>query len=537
MDKGKVKVLITEGMEEEGLRIFEEQGEGLFEVDVYNKISQEELLKIIEKYDCIVVRSGTKVTAEVIEKGKNLKVIARAGVGLDNIDLQSATNRGIVVINAPTGNTISTAEHTMALMLALARKIPWAHNSVQEGKWERKKFQGVELFNKTLGIIGLGKIGMEVAKRALGFGMKVIAYDPFVSEEKARMIGVQLVDKLDDLYKQADIITVHVPLNEKTKNLITKREISKMKDGVMLINCARGGIINEEDLAEALKSGKVAGAAVDVYSQEPPPPDHPLLHLPNCITVPHLGASTEEAQKNVAIETAQAIVEFFKNGVIMNAVNVPPVDKATLERLKGYLNLGEKLGSFVAQIIENEVDQISILYAGKVAEENVSIITRAIIKGFLENISEEQVTYVNSPIILSSRGIKLIESKEEIEESSFNNLISIRVKEKGKLKPTEVWGVVYDGGGKIVKYQNYFFELDPEGIILMVKNKDKPGVIGYIGTVLGNHNINIAELKLAREKKGENAIMFITVDVKPMRFVIEKLLENELIEDVKIIEL
>ncbi len=532
-DGEKIKVLISDPLSEKGLEILKK--ENFIEIVEKTKMTEDELCEEIKGKDAIIIRSGTKVTRKVIECADELKVIARAGVGLDNVDIEAATEKGIVVMNAPAGNTISTAEHTFALILSLARKIPWAYNSLQSGEWKRSKFKGVELFRKTLGIIGLGRIGTEVAKRAKAFGMTVIAYDPFTSEERASSLGIELVD-LDEIYENSDFITVHVPLNENTKGMIGEREIKKMKDGVRIINAARGGIVDEEALAKALEEGKVAGAAVDVYSSEPPSEDNPLLKAPNCLTTPHLGASTSEAQENVAVETAEAIVDFFKNGIIRNSVNIPSIDVDSLENLRGFVELSERMGKIIAQLVEEPVEEVNIVYSGGVASEDTKILTRSFIKGFLEPSMGEGVNYVNAPVLLDSKGIKISETFEKVSSSEFSDLIKAIVKTDGR--EYELWGTVYNKyDPKIVRFGPYFFEVDPEGIMLIVQNRDKPGVVGAIGTILGKRGVNIASMKLAREKKGEKALMLFTIDSEISDDVKREILDLNDVIDLKVLKI
>ncbi len=528
-----VKILCADGFSKAGLNIlsFYEN----ISVKVYEKMSRDELLDVIGDYDVLIVRSATKVDREIIEKGKKLKIIARAGVGLDTINVDYATQKGIIVMNSPTGNVISTAEHAIALMFSLARKIPWAHISTSRGEWDRKSFRGVELFRKKIGIIGLGKIGTEVAKRCVALGMEVMGYDPYITEERAQMLNIKLAS-LEEIYKEADFITFHVPLTEHTKNMVTKKEIEMMKPSVRIINCARGGIINEQDLADALNSGRIAGAAIDVFSKEPPV-DNPLIGAKNCIVVPHLGASTEEAQENVSIEIAESIVKFFKDNIIINSVNMPSVSIQKYKELQPFISMGEKVGAFIAQISESPYLNISISYSGTVVEEPTHIITRAVAKGFLSKIYEKDtVNFVNALIKLEELGIKIIESKEEDHFSIFSNLVKISVVSKNS--KTEVWFSIYPNNeGKIVRIDNYYMELDLSDLMVFIKNYDKPGIVGYVGTILGDNNINIAEMKLSRERKGDKAMTVISVDSLPLPKVIDKIKQNKDIIDVKVISI
>jgi D-3-phosphoglycerate dehydrogenase len=532
--KSKVNVLCADGFSKAGLEIF-----SFYEnisVKLNEKTTREELLNEVGNYDVLIVRSGTKVDKDVIDRGKNLKIIARAGVGLDTIDVDYATEKGIIVMNSPTGNIVSTAEHTLAMIFSLARKIPFAHLSMVQGNWDRKSFRGVELFKKKIGVIGLGKIGSEVAKKCMLLGMEVMGYDPFISEEKANSLGIR-VASLEEIFKEADFITVHVPLTDSTKNLITKKEIEMMKNTVRIINCARGGIINEQDLADALNSGRIAGAAVDVYSKEPPDSSHPLLNAKNCVLTPHLGASTEEAQENVSIEIAESIVKFFKDNIIVNAVNMPSVSIQKFKELKPYIDMGEKVGTILSQLSDGGVIQLLVSYVGNIINEPFEIITRAIAKGFLKNIvGEDIVNYVNSLLYLESQGIKLLETKEEDNFSVFSNIIKVGFVSKSKKE--EIWYTVYPySEAKIVKIDNYYLELDPSDYMVFLRNYDKPGVVGFIGNILGEAGINIGEMKVTRAKRGEKALTIITVDNSPSQEVIDKMNSNPDISEVRFIKL
>ncbi|MCX7918656.1 MAG: phosphoglycerate dehydrogenase [bacterium] len=501
-----MKILVSDPLSEKGLEIL--KSEPGIEVDVKPKMSKEELLACIGNYDALVVRSETKVTKEVIEAGKNLKLIGRAGVGLDNVDVEAASKRGIIVMNTPGGNTISTAEQTMALLLSLSRNIPQAVASLKAKKWDRKKYTGVEVNGKTLGILGLGRIGAEVAKRAQAFGMKVIANDPFIAPERAQQLGVELVKK-SDLIKRADYITVHTPLTAETKSLIGPEEFEYMKDGVRIINCARGGIIDEKALYENLKSGKVAGAALDVYEEEPPF-NSPLLELENCITTPHLGASTEEAQVNVAIEIAQQVIDALKGRTVRNAINVPAIEPEVLALVQPYLTLGEKLGSLQAQLTEGRIQELRVHFGGEVCKCNVSPITTAVLKGMLDPILNETVNYVNAPFLAKERGIKVIESKSS-EAEDFATLVAVTVKTESK-ESTVVGTLFGKNDPRIVRFDGFHVEMVPFGYIVIITNEDMPGVLGSVGVMLGKHNINIAGLTLGRKEKGGLAFTGLNVD-------------------------
>ena len=502
-----MKILVTDSLAPEGLEVFK-NAEG-FEVDVKLGLKPDELKKICPAYDGWVIRSGTKITADLIEAAKNLKVIGRAGVGYENIDADTATKKGIVVMNTPGGNNVTTGEHTIALMMALARHIPQAVASLKGGKWDRNKFVGVEMCNKTIGVIGLGNVGRIVAERAAALRMKVIGFDPFIAAENIARMGVQ-PGTLDDIFTRSDFITVHVPLTPDTQGLINKAAFAKMKRGVRIINCARGGIVDEVDLAEAIKHGKVAGAALDVYVDEPPPPQHPLLNLDQVITTPHLGASTDEAQLNVAIAVAEQMVDFLAKGVVRYAVNVPSVSPELLQVLRPYLTLGEKLGSLHAQMAAALPEEVQVEYRGDVTQYNVAPLTLAVLKGLLSPVMEFAVNYVNAPILARERGMKIVESKGE-EATDFASSIIVRAKD-GK-ETLEVEGAIFAAKHpRIVRVNSFYLEAVPEGYILVLQNKDVPGVVGAVGTILGNHGLNIAGMELGRSEKGGNAISFTHVD-------------------------
>jgi D-3-phosphoglycerate dehydrogenase len=525
-----LKVLISDNISPKCIEILKKTG---LKVDVKTGMKTEELKACIGDYDGLIIRSATKVTSEIIDAAINLKVIGRAGSGLDNVNSTAATKKGIVVMNTPGGNTITTAEHTISLMLSLARKIPQATMSMKAGKWEKKKFMGVELFNKTLGIIGIGNIGSQVAKRAQGLAMNVIAYDPFLSEDKAKAMGVEKVD-LQDVFSRSDFITIHTPLTPETKNIINKETINMMKNSVRIINCARGGIINEKDLYDAVIDGKVAGAALDVFEKEPPE-NNPLLTLDNVIATPHLGASTKEAQENVAIAVAEQVVDYLINNTIRNAVNFPPIPPDQLARLQPYITLAEKLGGFAAQIFEGGVTEISIEYRGEASEINTAPITIAAIKGFLSPILEETVNFINAPIIAKERDIEVKETKST-DAGDYQSMVVIRLKAKNK--ESYLAGTLFSKKDpRIVAIDNFKVEIVPYGELLFIYNNDKPGVIGNIGTLLSKNNINIARMHFGRETLGGRAISVVTIDTPATPQIIEKIKRLPNILSVKYITL
>lgn len=526
-----MKVLVSDSISPKGVEILKKAG---LEVDLKTGMKPDELKACIGDYHGLVIRSATKVTADIIEAATNLRVVGRAGSGLDNVDKAAATKKGIVVMNTPGGNTITTAEHTIALMFALARQLPQATASMKGGKWEKKRFMGVELFNKTLGIIGLGNIGSQVAKKAQGLEMVVIAYDPFLSEDRARAMGIEKVE-LVELFRRSDFITIHTPLTPETKNLISKETIKMMKDSVRIINCARGGIVNEADLYEAISSGKVAGAALDVFEKEPVESDNPLLGLDNVVCTPHLGAATTEAQENVAIAVAEQIADYLVYGTIRNAVNFPSIPVDQVARLQPYLNLSERLGGFAAQIFEGGITEVTIEYMGDASELNTAPVTIAALKGLLTPILEETVNFVNAPLIAKERGIEVRETRSA-EAGDYQSMLAIRIKAKDR--ETYLAGTLFSKKDpRIVKIDGFSVEIVPEGNMLFIHNNDKPGVIGNIGSLLGKNNINIARMHFGRETAGGRAISVVSIDTPPAPAVLEAVKGLPNILSVKLITL
>lgn len=495
--------------------------------------SQEELIEKIKDVDALIVRSATKVTREVIEAAKNLKLIGRAGVGVDNIDLQAATEHGIIVVNAPDGNTNSAAEHTIAMMTSLARHIPQAYLSLKNGKWDRKTYVGVELKNKTLGVIGLGRIGTEVAFRAKGQRMNIMAYDPFLTEERAKELGVTKAT-VDEICQQADFITVHTPLLPETKNLINKEKFALMKPGVRIINCARGGIINEDDLYDAIVEGKVAGAALDVFVEEPAT-DHKLLTLPQVIATPHLGASTVEAQESVAVDVSNDIIKYFKTGTVTNPVNMPSIPKELLAEVEPFFELAEKLGAFLSQVTTEPLKEINLFYAGEIANYDVRPLTANTLKGYLKKTHGENVNDVNARYLTERVGVKINENKTTTAKG-FTNLITVEVITENETH--SIAGTLLNGlGARIVKVENFVVDVIPEGHLLYIKNIDKPGAIGRVATKLAEKDVNIATMQVGRKQVGGAAVMILSIDneVTPEDLVYVEQLEN--IDEVKAITL
>jgi len=503
------KVLITDPLSEFGIQQLLDASD----VEVVRKtnLSPSDLLEIIGDYDALLVRSQTQVTADVFAAGKKLKAVGRAGVGVDNIDINAATQAGVPVINAPDGNTISTAEHSFAMLMAVARNIPQAHKKLADGTWDRKSFQGVELNKKVLGIIGMGRIGSEVAKRAKAFGMTVMGYDPFMTEERAQKMGVTNAT-VDEICRQADFITVHTPLTKETRHIISSREFDKMKDGVRLINCARGGIIDEKALYEAITTGKVAGVALDVYEEEPPV-DNPLIGLPQVVHTPHLGASTVEAQENVAVDVSEEILKVLRGQPFKNAVNLPSIPADVMEKVQPYFTLGEKLGHFLAQVTVGSVSEIEIKYSGELTDVDTAPLTRTVLKGVLSFRLGEGVNYVNAPLLAKVRDITVTERKAA-QNRGFTNLLTVSLKTSQETRT--VAGTRLNGyGARIVKIDDYAIDVAPEGYLLYIHHNDRPGVIGRVGSILGTNGVNIATMQVGRRDIGGDAIMMLSVD-KPL---------------------
>jgi D-3-phosphoglycerate dehydrogenase len=511
------RVLISDNLSPEGLEIFKKTPE--IDVDARSKVTADELKEIIVNYDALIIRSATKVTDEIIALADNLKVIGRAGIGLDNVDIPAASKRGIVVMNTPGGNSEAAAEHTLAMMLSLSRKIPQATASMKAGKWEKSKFTGRELLNKTLGIIGTGHVGAIVADRAQGLKMKVIAYDPFISSEAAEKAGITLTS-LDIIYETADFITVHTPLNKETRGIIDKKAFAKMKKEVCIINCARGGIIVEEDLYEALVSGKITGAALDVFEEEPTT-NMKLISLDNVICTPHLGASTDEAQINVAVAIAEQVSAYLTAGEINGAVNFPAVSAEILAIIGPYLSLAEKLGKFEAQLVTGAIKEVNIEYNGEIVNYNVEPITIALLKGLLTPILNESINFINASLIAKERGIRVVEAKSN-EVKDYTSMISVTIK-TAKEKTCAAGAIFGRREPRIVRIDKFNVEVIPEGRIFVVYNNDKPGVIGNIGTILSKSGVNISRLNLSREQIDGQAMVVLGTDSVVTPNVVDKL--------------
>ncbi|MEW5975507.1 MAG: phosphoglycerate dehydrogenase [Acidobacteriota bacterium] len=502
-----MRILISDKLSEQGVALLRQEKE--WQVDVKTNLTPAQLISEIGSYQGLVVRSNTKVTSAVLEAAKGLRVIGRAGTGVDNIDLEAATKKGIVVMNTPGGNSVSVAELTMGLLMGMARCLPQASASTRDGKWDKKKFTGFELQGKTLGVVGLGKIGSEVVKRARAFQMETLVYDPYVSDRMAKDLNVRLVS-LDQLFESADIISLHVPLVEATRNLINAQSLSRMKDGVRLINTARGELINEADLAAALNSGKVAAVAIDVMSQEPPDPGNPLLKHPNVIATPHIAASTTEAQEVVGVEIADQVRAFLKDGVIRNAVNFPSVSFEEYKKIGPFVSLGEKLGNFLAQISKGRLEEIGIRYYGETVDINTNLIANAIVMGILKPVLCESVNMINARKALDERGVLLVESRSN-RVRSYSNLISLRI--KTNVREEWIEGTILSRDNiRMVSLDGIDIEAPLHGTILFIRNNDTPGVIGQIGTLLGNNHVNIANFALGRSEGNHHAVGVVNVD-------------------------
>ncbi|MED4474850.1 phosphoglycerate dehydrogenase [Oceanobacillus caeni] len=524
-------VLISDPLSEEGilpLRLADN-----VKVVIETGLSEEDLEERITEFDALLVRSGTQVTRFIINKGKNLKIIGRAGVGVDNIDLNAATEHGIIVVNAPNGNTNSAAEHTMAMLMALSRNIPQAYLSLKEHRWDRKKFVGVELRDKTLGIVGLGRIGTEVATRAKGQRMNIIAYDPFFTKEKADKMGIGY-GTFEEVIQQADFITVHTPLLKETRHLIDAKAFGRMKDGVFIVNCARGGIIDEDALYEAIVSGKVAGAALDVFEEEPFM-DHKLLELPEVVATPHLGASTVEAQEIVAVDVCKDVLRHLNGESVINPVNLPSLPKDIMKKVEPYFYLAEKLGAFLIDLVSEVAEEINVSFAGELYDIEVAPITRNTIKGILKRHLGMHVNDVNALYLAEKKEIVVNEQKTP-QAKGFTNLITVEIKTKSQIR--KVAGTLLNGlGPRIVHVDNYRVDVRPEGHMVVIEHIDQPGVIGRMGSLLGKHDINIATMQVDRSDRGGKAIMILTIDRHLDEAALNELLQLDEIKDVVAIDL
>jgi D-3-phosphoglycerate dehydrogenase len=525
-----MKILVSDNLGAAGIQMFEEE-EGI-EVDVNTGLSPEELKSIIGNYDALVIRSATKVTEDLLEAATRLKAVGRAGIGLDNVDIPAATKRGIIVMNTPGGNIITTAEHAIGLIMALSRNIPEGTASLKAGRWDKKKLQGREVYNKTLGIIGFGKIGSIVADRARGLKMRVIVHDPYVRPEQIEKEGYESVS-LEDLYRRSDYITIHVPKLKDTTGLINKDTFEQMKDGVMIINCARGGIVKESDLHDALESGKVAGAALDVFESEPPGICE-LIEHDRLICTPHLGASTQEAQTKVAVDVASQIIDYLKYGTILNAVNFPSVTGDLLKKLKPLLTLADQMGSLQAQLVQGPVEEVSIEYGGDFKGLDLSPVSIAVLRGLLAPVVKDDVNFVNAQILAKERGIKIKETTSDDSEE-YINLVTIQVV-TNEMTSTVSGTIFGKNQTRVVKINNFRLELIPQGHLALIYNLDKPGAIGSFATLLGKLNVNIDQMQVGQEETGKMNIIFLKTNVAISEKVVEKLLELPLLISVTPLE-
>jgi len=527
-----MKVLVSDNLSQIGVDVLKNAG---LDVDVKTGLAPEELKSIIGDYDGLVIRSATKVTADILESAHKLKVVGRAGIGLDNVDIPSASQKGIVVMNAPDGNATTAAEHAISMMMALTRNIPQACRSMKEGKWEKKKFMGHEVTGKTFGVIGIGRIGGIAANRAQGLKMKTIAYDPFMPKDTAEKIGVELVS-LEELARRADYISVHVPLTQETKNLVSTEFFDNMKSDAMFIDCARGGVCDEEALYEALAGKKIAGAALDVFAKEPTSLDNcKLLELDNFICTPHLGASTNEAQESVALIIAQQVVDYLLKGVVTNAVNVPSVSDDVLAQVGPYLTLGEMLGCLHMQIARGGVEEVNIEFGGELAELNTHPIIVAFLKGLFIPILKDAVNYVNAPVIAKDRGIRIVESKSE-RSDDFVSSLTVRVKSSDG--ENVLVGTVFGRHEpRLVRFNSFRLEALVSGPMLLVYNNDVPGVIGALGSTLGEANVNISRMTVGREEESNQNIILLSTDELVSKELLAKVKELKNITNAQVLDL
>jgi D-3-phosphoglycerate dehydrogenase len=526
------RVFISDKLESPGLDLLRQAG---IEVDERHGLTGAALQEAMRAADGMIVRSGTRVTADLLEQPGHLRAIVRAGVGVDNIDVAAATRRGIIVMNTPGGNTVSTAEHTITLLMSLSRHIPAADASIRQGKWERNKFVGAQLAGKTLGVVGLGRIGREVARRAAGLDMKVIGYDPFMAPDKAAQLGIESVSGLDALLPRCDYLTVHTPLTEETRSLIGARELGLMKREARVLNCARGGIIDEAALADALRAGRLAGAALDVFVQEPPASDNPLVKLPNVVITPHLGASTAEAQASVAREAAQLLVDFLARGVVQFAVNMAAVDRTELEELRLYVDMARRLGLLHGQMSHGAIQRAELHYRGEVARRSTRLVTAAFAAGLLEQRLAEDVNIVNAELLARERGIDIVEQSNP-RKGDFSTLIRADVTTEKK---------VYTAAGtlfgnqylRLVQLGPYHLDSFMDGIMLIFTHRDVPGLIGFIGTIFGKHQVNIAQMTVGRQLPAGEAIAVLNLDNQPPDEAITEVRAHPQISSLSVVKL
>jgi D-3-phosphoglycerate dehydrogenase len=526
------RVFISDKLEAPGLDLLRQAG---LDLDNRPGLSDSALQEALQAADAVIVRSGTRLTADLLANPGKLRAVVRAGVGVDNIDVAAATRRGIVVMNTPGGNTVSTAEHTITLLLALARHIPAADASTRSGKWERTRFIGTQLAGKTLGVVGLGRIGREVARRAAGLDMKVVGFDPFLAPERAAQLGIESVSGLGELLPRCDFLTVHTPLTDETRDLIGAPELAALKKGARVLNCARGGIINEEALAAALRSGHVVGAALDVFVQEPPGPDHPLLQAPNVVVTPHLGASTVEAQTSVALEAAQLLVDYLTRGVVQFAVNMAAVDRTELEELRLYVDMARRLGLLHAQMCQGAIRRAELSYRGEVARRSTRLITAAFTAGLLEYRLDQNVNIVNAELLARERGIEIVEQSSP-RKGDFGTLIRAEVVTEKKTYTAA--GTLFGNQFlRLVQLGPYHLDTFMDGVMLIFTHRDLPGLIGYIGTIFGKHQVNIAQMTVGRQVAGGEAIAVLNLDSQPPEEAIKEVRTHPQISSVSVVKL
>jgi len=526
------RVLICDKLDAGGLELLKKSG---IEVDNRQKLTGAALAEALHAADGAIVRSDTRITAELLETPGKLRAVVRAGVGVDNIDVPAATRKGVVVMNTPGGNTVSAAEHTIALMLSMARHIPAADAGMKAGKWDRGKYVGAQVAGKTLGVIGLGRIGREVARRAAGLDMKVCGYDPFMTPDRAAQLGIQAVSSLDELLPKSDFLTLHVPMTEQTKGFIGEREINLLPRNARLLNVARGGIIDEQSLVEALKSGRVAGAAVDVFTQEPLPADSPLLKAPNIVLTPHLGASTVEAQEAVAVEAAQLLVDFLTRGIVQCAVNMTAFNRAELDEMKHYVDLARRLGLLHAQLAQGPILKAELVYRGDLARKSTKLLTAAFAAGLLEKSLAESVNLINAELLARERGIEIVESANP-NKGDFANLLHSEVFTDKKSLPASatLFGNQYL---RLVQLGPYRMESYLDGVLLVFMHRDVPGLIGFIGTAFGRHNVNIASMNVGRQQPGGEAIAVLNLDSPPPEEALKEIRAHDKIFNLNVVKL
>ncbi len=511
-----MRVLVADGLAEEGLRRLQDAGEVL----VRSGLAEGELRELLPEFDAVVVRSRTRVSATALESARRLRVIARAGVGVDNIDVDAATRRGILVLNTPESSTTAAAEHTLAMLLALVRHIPRAHAALAAGTWARERFLGTELAGKTLGVAGLGKIGSEVARRALAFGMRILAFDPYVTEERARRLGVEL-GTWDEVLSGSDVLTLHVPLGPDTHALIGPAELAAMKPGAILVNCARGGLVDETALREALDRGALAGAALDVFAQEPPAPDHPLLAHPLVVVTPHLGGSTLEAQRSIAVEIAEQVLAALRGDPVHGAVNAPALGEETWQRLDPFMHLSRALGALTQQLAEGRLSAITMAYEGEVARLDTQPLTASFLAGLLRHISDQPVNLVNAVMLAKERGLRVSEAHSDLCEDFASQIMAEAQTSHGTLR---LGGTLFGHREpRITRLNRVRLDLVPAPHMLFVWNEDRPGMIGRVGTILGRHAVNIANMHVGRREPGGTAVMVLTVDAPPPPDVVQEI--------------